>query len=227
MLCTICGYGLSGVPIGPCPECGKDQGESVEGIRRAREATIQTWHRRRTRIGFSWIATIVVYAVLAGVLTGMSEPLVYGLISLGGLVALTVTAGLLFSLAIPGHHRRYFRIAWFQSMWTLHMPWLVAPLVSFVIWIAYLLDQYLDRNDLFAFLGVIAPLALFAYVVGMFLCLPLWGGRFLGAAEGRLSLQMSTSLQFAMSLFAIGALLVAGVLGAIGVLMAISHVFPD
>ncbi len=140
--CLTCGYDLSGIEAGRCPECGRDFTQN-DGPSMARlGAILREGDRIPRKQVIAWAIVVAVYAVGAGIMNGDA-----------GFPALLLAAALL-TVACVGSfalgsvvligcdrpRRLAAQDAWRRELWLLHMPWLmIAPASLVMLAVAFVL----------------------------------------------------------------------------------------
>lgn len=142
LACLTCGYDLSGIEAGRCPECGRDfTGNDGPSMARL-GAILREGDRIPRKQVIGWAGVVAVYAVGAGIMNGDAG--FPALLLAGALLTIACVGSFaLGSVVLIGcdrPRRLAAQDAWRRELWVLHLPWLViAPGAVILLGVAFLL----------------------------------------------------------------------------------------
>lgn len=138
--CPSCGYDMSGLPSWVCPECGEDQSQHEEASQARVEFVSGPFISRRVA-GYA-VALPFVYVTVASV--GLMNAGLFVLLIVGAVLGIGVTVGLgeVIAWSAYEHDRDVVRRVWMQKLWVLHLPWVLAPATSVLIFVAGAFDSF-------------------------------------------------------------------------------------
>ena len=177
--CANCGYpsGKSGSVV--CPECGWEATTREMNIRASRLATIEAWERGSRWYGW-WLKACVVYAFGALVVSRSLMAGIGAVFAVGVAVPISAALGH-FSFRVRDEERqRYLVVVWEQTLWILHLPWLVAPVFVTVALFVGLIDRWAGDTEARAY-QVVVTVGFFAWLVGCLVAFLVWWRRRLRA----------------------------------------------
>jgi hypothetical protein len=160
IVCPACGYDLSGVAHGPCPECGRLCAFDATDIANQRADIADP--RAFRQIAIACAAIPIIYPVGVMILLGETATALPAAIAC--LIAVTGSIGVAWPLSLlwPAHHRATARAIWIRRVWILNLPWLVAPVLALLaVSIEILARVALNRS------GVVLPVALGGFMIWM------------------------------------------------------------
>ncbi len=131
-LCLGCDYDLTGLTLGPCPECGQACGPLEIEVTQRRQVLL--WRAKEVWSSALSLLGLLLLAECVGMAFFPPFPLPVAVAAIGGPVALGASAlfGEVCFLWARSSARAVGRLLWVQCLWWLHVPWLCAPFVGFV-----------------------------------------------------------------------------------------------
>ncbi len=168
-----------------------------------------------------WVLVIVAYSIGAAVVARSWTILLAAPTVLTLAVWMSWNAGWVVARLKREDLRVHTRVVWQQSLWRLHLPWLVAPLFVVVAGLAGLVDMWAGGDSGAYWMTV--PFGLLLWVIGSLVAFAVWWALYLGwgaqdvtgvtgvgGPRGELPLGRSEAVAFVLG---VGVVLGAGGLG--------------
>ena len=173
--CSRCGYpsGRSGSVV--CPECGWEATAQDIDMRAHRLGTITAWELGVRWYGW-WLAASAVYALGAMVVVQSLQAGIAAVLVVGLAIPLSAALGRIPLRRHDDERRRYLLVVWEQTLWILHLPWLVAPVFLAVALFVGLIDRWANgwRGGVYQ---TIVKLVFFGWFVGCVVVFVVWWQR--------------------------------------------------
>lgn len=218
--CPACGYELSGSTTPRCSECGRDITFTDLLCFTARQRLLSDRWRLLVRHGVAAAGTVAVMTIGAAVVTRSAAATVGALAVCSIALAMWAGAGWLLSRFAREHERDLYALAWLQSTWWLHGPWLCIPICAAAVIAPALLLRATSWDAGSDWIELIAIIGAATWGVGLFVCL-FYAVKRLSETHRRLQLPQCSRWAALMALVWLGAIVLGLVGGGVSVSAAI------
>jgi len=222
MRCLKCGYDLSSLAYGPCPECGRTMGGEEAAVFKRGSDLLTDAREWLLGAAVALVGVVIVYACGALMLTERPRAALDAAAAVLGVVVGSALLGVVASVTLPELDRKLFILAWLRLLWRLHVPWLVVPVTMLIALLAMGLDVWLGGEGRVAG-PMVVMVWLMVWFIGLILAIVIWSHAW-GCVMSRVMPMMNdwhSVLPIVFVLVSVGA---SAVLGLVGGLMVLSGV---
>lgn len=158
-----------------CPECGWEATAQDIEMRAHRLGTITAWELG-VRWYSWWLAASAMYALGAIVVVQSLQAGIAAVLAVGLAVPLSAVLGRIPLRRHDDERRRYLLVVWEQTLWILHLPWLVAPVFLAVALFVGLIDRWAGDTQALAY-QIVVTVGFLAWLVGCLVVFLVWWQR--------------------------------------------------